>query len=255
MKRVLSPGLVGLLGLLAIAGCEKSSNVNAMQEEANGLNAMYKGKFDELQKRVALIEARGRAMQGGGQSAGMLEIRKLYIDTNKRLAELKQSVAQATASVAAAGKSENARAELIRLQSELREKYGHAEIEITQNLDNVETWMAYIEYRPRVDPTVTPVPNPDPVPEQPHAVPDQPDANNGKGPPMDHVDEKPGDKKPVPEGKPADKKPDAKPADAKPADKKPDAKPADKKPDAKPADKKPAAGSAAKPAAGSAANK
>lgn len=234
-----------LLGLLAVAACEKSSNVTAMQDEITGLNAQYKGKFDDLQKRVGLIEARGRAMAGGGTSQGMLEVRKLYIDTNKRLAELKQVVAQVGPQVAAAGKSENGRAELIRLQSELRERYYRGETEITANLDSVETWMAYIEYRPKME---TPPPPPPAQPdEQPPANGAQPDP---KGPPMDHVDEapkKPDDKK-TNDAKPAD----AKPADKKPADAKPDAKPADKKPadakppvdnkkpaDAKPADKKP----------------
>ncbi len=200
--------------LLAITGCEKSSNVTAMQDEANGLANQYKGKFDDLQKRITLLENRGKTMTTVGQPSGLIEVRKLFLDTSKRLADLKTAVTQATASIAATTKSEHPRVELIRLMGEYRERFEKGETEVTANLDAVEGWLAYVDFRPRETAPPTPVVDDkkEPPDSQPQPLPDGPAK----------IDDK----------KPADKKPEAK----KPADKKPE--------DKKPADKKPGPGSA-----------
>ena len=51
-----------ILTILLAAGCEKSSNVAPMQDEVTGMTNHYKQRFDDLSKRIATLEARGRSM-------------------------------------------------------------------------------------------------------------------------------------------------------------------------------------------------
>ncbi len=247
--------LTPCLLLISLAACEKSSNVGPLQDEATGLANHYKVRFDDLQKRVSLLEAKGRSMVSIGQPQGMIEVRKLFLDTTKRLNELKSAVTQASGQINLALKGDHARTELIKLTSELRERFEHGETEVTAGLDQVEGWLSYVEYRPKID-----VPPPAPVDDDKKPDGAGPDGAGGGagGTDAKPTDAKPTDAKPV-DAKPADKKDDKKP-DAKPADKKDDKKD-DKKTDAKKDDKKPGAGSGSavkieakpetKPAAGS----
>ncbi len=227
-----------LSSLLAIAGCEKTSNVTAMQEEVSGLTNHYKVRLEELSKRISLLEQKGRSMVSIGTPQGLSDVRKLFLDTNKRLTELKTVVAQAPTSIANASKAPDARVELIKLMGELTERLEKGEIEVNANIDQVEQWLAYVDYRPKVaaaEPTKDPAPQ---LPENPQV--------DGPGGPIDAK----------PDAKPA-AKPDAKPA-AKPETKieaKPDAKgdPAAPKPDPRPRtdDKKGDPNDAKKPTTGS----
>lgn len=165
-----------LTALLALAGCEKTSNVAAIQDEVTGVTNHYKHRFDELSKRLAQLEQRGRSMTSVGTPMGLQDVRRLFLETNKRLAELKTSVAQAPNAIAsAAGKPETARLELTKLRDELDERYEHGEIEVNAQIDQVEQWLAYVEYRPKVaaaePPKTEPAPTPDPTPENPAGTP------------------------------------------------------------------------------------
>jgi len=159
-----------ILCLLAIAGCEKASNVAAMQDEVTGLTAHYKHRFDELQKRVGLLEQRGRSMVSIGAPQGVNDVRRLFLETNKRLTELKTAAAQAPKSISTAVKSPNARVELIKLMGELHERFEKGEIEVNAQIDQVEQWLTYVEFRPKTVAQVEPpkdVPAPPPAPENP----------------------------------------------------------------------------------------
>jgi hypothetical protein len=211
-----------LSSLLALAGCEKTSNVTAMQEEASGLANHYRVRLEELTKRISMLEQKGRSMVSIGQPQGLNDVRKLFLDTNKKLTELKMAVAQAPNSIANASKAPDARIEMIKLMGELKQRLEKGEIEVNANIDQVEQWLAYVEYRPKVAAAEPPPPMPQPKPEE---LPENPDGAMKDAPKPDgKVDAKP-------EGRP-DAKPDAKP-DTKPA----------AKPDAKP-EPKPGAGSA-----------
>jgi len=163
-----------ILASLAIAGCEKSSNVNALQDETNGIAHHYTERFDELQHRVSMIEARGRTMTGN--IPGMLDVQKLYVSTAKQLRELTGAVKEAPKSISNAAKSEHAREDLIKLKAELEHRFEKGDIEVTTNLDEIETWMSYVPYRPRVEP---PPPAPEPTNEPPapddHSADKQPE--------------------------------------------------------------------------------
>jgi hypothetical protein len=230
-----------LLLLLSFAACEKTSNVGPLQDEATGLTNHYKVRFDDLQKRVSLLEAKGRSMVSIGQPQGMVEVRKLFLDTTKRLNELKSAVTQASGQINLALKGDHPRTELIKLTSELRERFEHGETEVTAGLDQVEGWLSYVEYRPKLEPVAPPVDD-----KRPDGAGGGNDgAGAGGGTDAKPADAKPADAKPA-DAKPDDKKPDAKKdpsgsgaIDKKPADAKPNAKKDDKKPDAKKDDKKP----------------
>ena len=161
-----------LTSLLAVAGCEKTSNVAAMQDEVTGLTNHYKHRFDELSKRISLLEQRGRSMTSVGTPMGLQDVRRLFLETNKRLAELKTAVAQAPNSIATAAKTDAARIELTKLRDELDERFHQGEIEVNAQIDQVEQWLAYVEYRPKVaaaEPPKTepvPPPTPEPTPEK-----------------------------------------------------------------------------------------
>ena len=161
-----------LTSLLAVAGCEKTSNVAAMQDEVTGLTNHYKHRFDELSKRISLLEQRGRSMTSVGTPMGLQDVRRLFLETNKRLAELKTAVAQAPNSIATAAKTDAARIELTKLRDELDERFHKGEIEVNAQIDQVEQWLAYVEYRPKVaaaEPPKTepvPPPTPEPTPEK-----------------------------------------------------------------------------------------
>jgi hypothetical protein len=163
-----------LLTILLVAGCEKSSNVAAMQDEVTGMTNHYKQRFDDLSKRVAMLEQRGRSMVSIGTPQGLNDVRKLFLDTNKRLAELKTAVAQAPGSLAQASKAEHSRVELIKLMGELDERFSKGETEVNAQIDQVEQWLAYVEYRPKVA-AAEPVkeePKPQPTPENPEMKPE-----------------------------------------------------------------------------------
>jgi hypothetical protein len=163
--------------LLAVAGCEKSSNVTALQDETIGLANHYTKRFDELSRRVALLEQRGRSMVSIGQPQGLNDVRKLFVDTDKRLKELKTVASQVPAGIASAQKAPDPRVELIKLMGQTKLTLHKGDIEVTGNIDAVEQWLAYVEYRPKVA-SAEPAPQPRPDPENP----DQPPGPMNKDP-------------------------------------------------------------------------
>ncbi len=177
-----------LTSLLAVAGCEKTSNVAAMQDEVTAVTNHYKHRFDELSKRISLLEQRGRSMTSVGTPLGLQDVRRLFLETNKKLAELRTAVAQAPNSIATAAKTESARTELTKLRDELGERFQKGEIEVNAQIDQVEQWLAYVDYRPKVAAAEPPKtqPTPPPTPEPTREKTDGPPAGD---PPVAKKDE------------------------------------------------------------------
>jgi hypothetical protein len=63
--------------------------------------------------------------------------------------------------VANAAKDEHPRTKLIELMGEMREHLDKGETEITTNLNTVETWLASMEWRPKL--AAAPAPEPAPA--------------------------------------------------------------------------------------------
>ncbi|MBS1119111.1 MAG: hypothetical protein H6Q90_1339 [Deltaproteobacteria bacterium] len=160
-----------VLTLLAIAGCEKTSDVGAMQDEASGIANTAKPRLEALKARVTMLEERGKTLTA--DSPGLGEARTLFVETNTKLVELRGLVAQAPTAIASAAKAEHPRGELIRLMGEMRERLDDGQAEITTNLNTVESWLASMEWRPKLamaPAPAAPTPTPAPTPESQPAV-------------------------------------------------------------------------------------
>jgi len=136
-----------ILAGLAILGCEKSSNVNALQEEATGIANEYAHRFEMLEQRTQLLGARADSMKAYGAVPEMDKARQLYQATASQLRQLQAATKTATTSIGNAVKSDNARIELIKLMAELEERFERGDTEVTAKLDEIETWLAYVPLR------------------------------------------------------------------------------------------------------------
>lgn len=158
---------------LATAACGKTSDVGAMQDEALGLVASYKTRFDGLERRLQDIDARSKRVPREAISAAsdLPVLQKVAGETTQKLNEMKSFVQQAPNSIAAAAKGGNPRAELIKLTSEIGERLEVGYREVNANLDTVESWISNVELRPKVVAAApappTPTPTPTPTPEVP----------------------------------------------------------------------------------------
>jgi hypothetical protein len=154
--------------LLMLAACGKTSDLGPMQDEANGIANTYKPKFELLTQRVTALEQRGRTLRS--DSPGLADARKLFVETNAKLGELRTAVTQAPGAITTAAKAENPRAALIAVMGSLRHRFQLGHIEINANLDAVESWIAQSEWRPRTATPQPPAPAPsDPAPTDPPA--------------------------------------------------------------------------------------
>jgi len=172
-----------ILASLAITGCEKSSNVSALQDETTGIASHYAERFGDLGRRVSLIEQRGRSMASLGAVPGMLEVQKLFTGTTKQLRDLTTAAKEAPKEIATAAKSEHPREDLIKLKAELEHRFEQGDIAVTTNLDEIETWLTYVPLRPRAEPTPPPPPVDEPPPtDEPGTKPAEPDDGADKAP-------------------------------------------------------------------------
>ena len=164
-----------IASLASLFACEKTSDVPAMQDEANGIVSMYKPRFDELSKRVIALEQRGRMLPPDPPGVG--EARTLFVDTNKKLGELRGLIEQAPNAISTATKADNPRGELVKLMGEISGRLDEGQTEVNTNLDAVESWLTQTEWRPRGATPPPPVTPPPPTPE-PQPQP-QPESNPG----------------------------------------------------------------------------
>ncbi len=158
-----------VLTLLATAGCEKTSDLVAMQDEANAIALSSKPSLDALKARVTMLENRGKTLTA--DSPGIADARKLFVDTNSKLVELNAVVQAAPTKIKEAAVLEHPRAELIKVMGDLRERLDRGQLEVTTNLNAVESWLTSMEWRPRLaagSPPATTPPPAMPHGESPH---------------------------------------------------------------------------------------
>jgi len=175
--------LLVVLTLLATPGCGKTSDLVAMQDEANGMVTAYKPKFERLNKRVIALQERSKRLPpqvalDPSVKASLKDVQGLFQDAGKKLGEMSVYMSgtadsvQRTAAEQAAGENgerKNPRIELIKLMGAMETRLEHDYTEINTNLDTVESWLAMLEWRPQVVAQVAPT---KPVPEpEPGAVP------------------------------------------------------------------------------------
>jgi hypothetical protein len=166
--------LLSLLVMLPLAGCEKTSDVGAMQEEMTSIAATYKARFDGLGTRFRSLDERSRKLQPAmvANAPDLNVLKKVAAETNNKLGEMRGLAQNVPAQIATATKAENPRAEMIRLLGDNTRKFSDGELEVNANLDRVEGWIAYLELRPSTPPAAPPPPpTPPPTPEEPAPAP------------------------------------------------------------------------------------
>ncbi|MEO8706510.1 MAG: hypothetical protein ABI867_41175 [Kofleriaceae bacterium] len=161
--------IVALVSVLMVplAGCEKTSDVGAMQDEANGIAASYKARFEGLGTRFRTLDERSRKLPPAAvaKATDLAILKRVAADTNNKLGEMRGLAQNVPAQIAAANKAENPRAEMIRVMGDLNRKFEDGALEVNANLDRVEGWISYLELRP-IAPDVAPPPTPAPTPEE-----------------------------------------------------------------------------------------
>ena len=175
--------LIRLLILVVLfAACGKSSDVGAMQDEANGIVNSYRARFDALAQRMKSLNDRGTNTPNARSAPDFEQIGRVFADAQRKLVEMQGLVKSAPTTIANKAKAENPRSELIASMGSIRTQLENGHREINRNLDTVESWLAYVELRPRTAPPAVPPPptNPPPSPElRPDQQPPAPEGAPG----------------------------------------------------------------------------
>src|SRR2546423_11982286 len=103
--------LRGIVLVIAIAACGKTSDVGALQEEALGNVNAYRERFDMLEARlrdVLVVRARRLSPQTIANATDAENIRKMGDDAVRKLTEMKNNVAAATNQIQNAAKGQTA---------------------------------------------------------------------------------------------------------------------------------------------------
>lgn len=96
--------LIALISALLLAACEKTSDVGAMQDEANGIVAAYKTRFDAAQARMRALLERSGNTKSARELPDFPDIGKLYGTAQTTLTEMQNQVRQAPTILAARAK-------------------------------------------------------------------------------------------------------------------------------------------------------
>lgn len=176
---------IAILSLLVLAGCGKTSDLAAMQDEANGIANTYRTRVEGFQTRFrSLATHLGRIQQDSIGAQELPTIRTLLTEASTRLNAMQNEVAQAPtkirdaardsteqelkAAAAANQPARNPRAELIKVMVPMRTRLAAVATEINRDLDTIEGWIAYLELRPTpVVAAATPPPPPTTTPVEP----------------------------------------------------------------------------------------
>ncbi len=149
-KRLLS----SLLFLsLAAAGCEKSTDLGRMQDEALGVVKLHARDIEVLQRRADAMMVRGRSL--GTDAPGIADAGRYLSEARAGLDQLRAQVTQAPSMLGAAVKS-NDLEQLTKSCDELIEKLDTLEEGVRANLAAVDTWLMNAENRPSATAPATP---------------------------------------------------------------------------------------------------
>ena len=186
--------LRGIVLIIAIAACSKTSDVGAMQDEALGTVNAYRERFDMLEARLReLLAVRAARLSPHvvANANDLPRIKEITETAERTLNEMKTLIPSATNQIQNAAKGAppaqgglhswtelpanrelkdvrfcDARNELERLRFVFTTELSHRFIETNAQVDEVELWISSIELRPTVRPTPpTPTPTPTPEPE------------------------------------------------------------------------------------------
>lgn len=152
-----------------VAACGKASDLPHLQEEANGIVANFKPRFDDLQRRGEALMQRGNAL--GATASDGNAARQTFGTAMTKLQNMRQRLQAAPAAINTA--ATKGRIDLQREMDGLRSELTSAFTEINADLGAVENWIQLAEAaKPtggaaKTQPVVPPPPAGDaaPVPE------------------------------------------------------------------------------------------
>jgi len=189
-----------LLAILAVAACEKTSDLPAMQQEMTGMVKSYAAKFDELEQRGSQLTQRLKTLPS--ESPSLIDANNTLAEAGNRFRELHDVLGRVPNEIKAAvtaGKPDQLRqisdglmgnptekappteleVELARANDALRRRLEEGFVEINSALDAVDSALALAENRPAApatQKTETPAPAPAAATEAASAPPAAPSA-------------------------------------------------------------------------------
>jgi hypothetical protein len=182
--------LCTLLVFTALAvGCGKPSDLGPLQEEALGLASTSKLRVDAAEARLNGIVERSKKIPAGAVAGlpDLQAVEQLFNSTRSRIdemrnvatgapAKIKEAARELTADeqaqrVASKAERKNPRAEVVRETHQMQKRLNDGLLEINRNLDTLESWMVYIDVRPKVA-AAPPPPPPPPAPTGTEPPPD-----------------------------------------------------------------------------------
>lgn len=139
-----------VVAALVLAGCEKASDVNALQDEANGVVASYRARLDALAQRHRALVERILRTPGARATSDADQITRLANDTRQHLVEMSGIVNSAPAQITSrANAKDSARSELMMMLVSLERQLGEGTLSINRDLNTIESWLGYIDVRPQ----------------------------------------------------------------------------------------------------------
>jgi hypothetical protein len=157
------------LVLVLLAACEKTSDVGAIQDEANGVVTTYRARFEQLTARFKTLDDLRLSSPAAKIAPDYTQVGSLMNATRARLTDMHSLIKNAPQTIANKAKPEVPRAELIGALEDYKRRFEAGHREINRNLNTTETWLAYVELRPTRVAVQTPPPSepPPPSPEVP----------------------------------------------------------------------------------------
>lgn len=159
------------LVLVLLAACEKTSDVGAIQDEANGVVATYRARFEQLTARFKTLDDLRLSSPSAKDAPDYAQAGSLMNTTKAKLTDMQSMIKNAPQTIANKAKPEVPRAELIGALEDYRRRFEAGSREINRNLNTMETWLANAEHRVKRVAVQTPPPSepPPPSPEVPEA--------------------------------------------------------------------------------------
>jgi hypothetical protein len=128
---------------VVLGGCEKTSDLGAMKQEALGIAGHYKQRFDDLSRRADALDQRTKSVP---ETTPGFQIARATFDqaTNKLKNEIVPAVAEAPQAINnAAAKGD--REELRKLMFRIQERLSTAYTEVNAKLDAYDNWLTATE--------------------------------------------------------------------------------------------------------------
>jgi hypothetical protein len=163
--------LFALVLVLLATACEKTSDVGAIQDEANGVVNTYRARFEQLTARYKTLDDLRQTSQSAKDAPDAAQAGTLMNATKAKLTDMQSMIKNAPQTIANKAKPETPRAELIGTLEDYKRRFEAGNREINRNLNITETWLANAELRQKRVAVQTPPPSepPPPSPEVPEA--------------------------------------------------------------------------------------